>query len=217
MGNLLSLGLIAMIFMSKPIDNPPGTVKLDSDKYIDRTEITNRAWIEYMIHVKQEFGVYSNEYKFTIPDNAVWKEVYQTDFTTKTIKNDKLDFPIIGINYEQAVEYCNWRTKLVNKKYKSHFVIEYRLPTESEFNDALKLEKEVNYKHFDTKYHLYHVKTKNKNDGPVNLSTNVSEMTDEVGKALGGNFVNNIQNIKSYVSSEKWLGFRCIAELKATK
>ena len=57
MGNLLSLGLFALIFMSKPIENPPGTVKLDLDKYIDRTEITNRAWIEYMIHVKQEFCV----------------------------------------------------------------------------------------------------------------------------------------------------------------
>ena len=217
MGNLLSLGLFALTFISKPIENPPGTVKLDSDKYIDQTEITNRAWIEYMIHVKQEFGVNSNEYKSILPDNAVWKNVYLTDFTPTTIKNGNLDFPIIGISYEQAVEYCNWRTKLVNQKYKSHYVIEYRLPTESEFTDAMKLERELSYKHFDTKFNLYRVPAKNKNGGVVNLSTNVSEMTGEVGKAFGGNYINDSQNIKSYVSSEKWLGFRCIAELKATK
>jgi formylglycine-generating enzyme required for sulfatase activity len=203
--------------MSKPIENPPGTVKLDLDKYIDRTEITNRAWIEYMIHVKLEFGVNSNEYKSTLPDNAIWKKVYLNDFTPTIIKNDNLDFPIIGINYEQAVEYCNWRTRLVNQKYKSHYVIEYRLPTESEFSDAMKLERELSYKHFDTKLNLYRVPSKNKSRGIVNLSMNVSEMTDEVGKAFGGNYINDSQNIKSYVSLEKWLGFRCIAELKATK
>jgi formylglycine-generating enzyme required for sulfatase activity len=50
-------------------------------------------------------------------------------------------YPVVGITYDQAQLYCNWRSEVVNKaaarsKRMAGFTYEYRLPTEAEWEEA---------------------------------------------------------------------------------
>ena len=147
-----------------------------------------------------------------------------------------LSFPITGLTYEQVVNFCKWRTKVleVNK-------VIYRLPTPDEWEKfALKTmnknEQKVEFKDSINKNGcpLYNYKIecncdKNKiigkllgigrfnqdEIGSTDVFGNVSEMTSVKGIAKGGNFTLyakdcNFKLVQYYAKPEPWLGFRCI-------
>lgn len=99
----------------------------------------------------------------------------------------------------------------MNEKYKDEFTVEYRLPSEMEFLKGMNSEKEVVGNYDNEELKLYDLSITKKISF---LSNNVSEMTNIEGKAFGGNYIQQTNEIKEYNSHEKWLGFRCIAELK---
>ena len=149
--------------------------------------------------------------------------------------------PITGLNYEQVIEYCKWKTKL-----KGQGKLEYRLPTKEEWKKfAVKglsnVEKSrstkdsicdqdikcasYNYKHFYkwkgvSKYSIVGVKMFSPNKlGIYDLFGNVSEMTAIKGEAKGGNFSLyasqcHPDSTQTYSKAARWLGFRCVAEEK---
>jgi len=207
------MSLLLLIILLLPSD-PNGTVKV-GNFYVDQTETLNIHWLAYVHFKKQELS--SAEHWRLLPNSANnWYDSPNRRFE-----------PITFISYEQAVDYCAWRSEVVSKK--SGIPIIYRMPNISEWNliaekilieDQKKVAKELN------KLKRKLVKTKNqflltnrattKNE-VYDLFSNVSEMTSVKGIAKGGNnheLLNEddlTADIK-YKDSNAYLGFRCIVE-----
>ena len=131
--------------------NPPGTVQINDTLYIDQTEMTNIGWQEYLYYLS---SVEQNEEKHqkALPDTLVWRNQlrYCEPIVEYYFRHPAYNsYPVVGISYEQAVEYCKWRTyvanfgiylrenKLEDQKahLKDNFPIKfyYRLPTKQEW------------------------------------------------------------------------------------
>jgi len=85
--------------------------------YMDETEVANIHWLEYEYYIKQD----SDEYywKNNLPDNSVWAK--ELAFNDPYVNNyyrypGFRYFPVVGINWRQAINYCKWRTSVVNLK-----------------------------------------------------------------------------------------------------
>lgn len=137
---------------------PPGTVWLKDDLFIDETEVTNFSWLEFLNSATKFL---SKKYQPPALDTAVWSRA-DVGFTISDplVKNyfrhpAYRDYPVVGISYEQAVEFCNWRTDMVNaflytKEHKISYIkdsiasyihkapkkVKYRLPTKAEWEYA---------------------------------------------------------------------------------
>lgn len=120
---------------------PPGTVKINDTLFADETEISNFSWIEYEWWMYRKYGINSPEYKATLPDTLVWRDktAYNEPYVQYYYRHPAYkNYPVVGISYEQAVEFCKWRTERVkefmciSKKY-GIIEFEYRLPTKWEW------------------------------------------------------------------------------------
>lgn len=142
---LLSIALALFNFelAEKPF-MPPGTVLVDDGLYFDKTEVTNVAWREYEHWCKEKYGVSSLRYWNALPDTTVWRKVlsYSESYVENYYRNPMFDdYPIIGISYEQAVNFCKWRTDKVRKMLEEgEFgrivlpqTLNYRLPDKAEW------------------------------------------------------------------------------------
>ncbi|WP_341900526.1 SUMF1/EgtB/PvdO family nonheme iron enzyme [Fluviicola taffensis] len=118
---------------------PPGTIELSENQYFDKTEATNFHWLEYLYWTKRVYGRDSKEYQQILPDTTVWtnldgKYSQQVDFYLR----DPVyrDFPVVGISYRQAVDYCKWRSDRVMEYMLVKFgVFDYKtdVPADSVF------------------------------------------------------------------------------------
>lgn len=123
---------------------PPGTAQLENNEntYLDKEPITNLGWKEYLYWIKNDSSV---KYSTALPDSSAWLKAYpDSGFLSDTYN----DAPVVGITYEQAKDYCEWRSTPVNQKYDKQ--VSYRLPdleTLKEVNDL----KEFNMKEGDLK------------------------------------------------------------------
>ncbi len=131
---------------------PPGTVQINDTLFADVTEIANIDWREYLYFIRT---YYKNEDQFNIalPDTMVWNtKIYPNllPFSKYYHRYPAYNFyPVVGISYTQAIDYCKYRTHAVNlllyKKGKHISSITehiydsipikyyYRLPTEKEW------------------------------------------------------------------------------------
>lgn len=120
---------------------PPGTVQINDTLFADEFEITNLAWQEYEFWVKGIYGTNSPQHIGTLPDTLVWKEklAYNEPYVQYYYRHPAYkNYPIVGISYEQAIAFCNWRTDRVKthlaiKKNFSYPDFEYRLPSKAEW------------------------------------------------------------------------------------
>jgi len=187
---------------------PPGTAKIKGmDFYVDKTEVTNKAWAEYLWFVKNRYGENSIEYKIALPDRTVWYSVYSGEICS--IHNKYANYPVVGVSYEQVIQFCKWRSKQVNIKFKKYQTT-YRLPSVKEWEKI--------YEHAHKSKIVNDTLYPYKNSKEIlGLCDNVSEMTLTARIAKGGNWKNQekCNEIIEYDSPKTSLGFRCIAYYKA--
>lgn len=90
--------------------------------YMDETEVTNSMYLDYLEWVKSVYPPteenYKNIYEGASPDTLVWRNRlgYNETMTNNYLRHPSYaDYPVVGVNWIQAVEFSNWRTQRVNE------------------------------------------------------------------------------------------------------
>ncbi len=137
----------------KKIFNPPNGVYLYDSVFIDETEICNINWLEYLHDIQRDSS--ESFYRSQLPDSSCWEVRLQPADTIDPYRAHYLRYPgfryypVIGITYEQAVNFCKWRSGVVNASIETGFFtkrypllkrydvsVEFRLPTKEEWEFA---------------------------------------------------------------------------------
>jgi len=91
--------------------------------YMDEAEVTNSEYTLYLQVTKDIFPPEEEKYKHiyaaALPDTLVWRNsLGNTDLLAENYLRHPAysDYPVVGINWLQAVQYCKWRTNAVNMK-----------------------------------------------------------------------------------------------------
>ncbi len=99
-------------------NNQPRKVTISSF-YMDETEITNLHWSEYLYWLRRVYGTnYPEIYRKALPDTLVWREkmAYNEPYVEYYLRHPAYqDYPVVGVNWLQANDYCAWRTDRVNE------------------------------------------------------------------------------------------------------
>ncbi len=126
--------------------------------YMDETEVANIHWLEYLYYVQLDSS--REFYESALPDTAVWARdlAYNDPYVDHYLRYPGFRyFPVVGVTWKQAVDYCEWRTAVVNLKLAEDAGLEdmtaespnariplesgvvlpnYRLPSEAEWEYA---------------------------------------------------------------------------------
>lgn len=98
-------------------NNVPRRVTVSSF-YMDETEITNVDYREYLHWISRVFVDYPEVYRKALPDTLVWRRpmAYNEPYVQYYFRHPAYnDYPIVGVNWLQANDYCQWRTDRVNE------------------------------------------------------------------------------------------------------
>jgi formylglycine-generating enzyme required for sulfatase activity len=99
-------------------DNIPRRVTVSSF-YMDETEVTNQFWNDYMHWLKLVYAdTYPELINRALPDTNIWREVteYNEPQVDYYLRHPAYrDYPVVGVSWLQASEYCVWRTDRVNE------------------------------------------------------------------------------------------------------
>lgn len=90
--------------------------------YMDETEVTNFMYLEYLDWLKNVFPPteenYKHIYEGALPDTLVWRNRlgYNETMTNNYLRHPAYaEYPVVGVNWIQAVEFSKWRTDRVNE------------------------------------------------------------------------------------------------------
>jgi gliding motility-associated lipoprotein GldJ len=98
-------------------NNQQRRVTVDS-YYIDETEIRNVDYREYIHWLRRVYTSMPDVIKQALPDSLVWRrqlafnEPYVTTYFHHPAYND---YPVVGVSWRQANDYCLWRSDRVNE------------------------------------------------------------------------------------------------------
>ena len=99
-------------------DNIPRRVTVSSF-YMDETEVTNIYWLEYLHWLERIYGdSYPEIVNKALPDTLVWREKmeYNEPYVEYYLRHPAYrDYPVVGVNWLQANDFCAWRTDRVNE------------------------------------------------------------------------------------------------------
>lgn len=105
-------------FITAPRDNKPRRITVSSF-YMDEYEIRNLDWREYTNWMQVVFGKTAPRLVERVqPDVKVWREelAYNEPYLENYFSHPAFDqYPVVGISWEQAMDYCTWRSDRVNE------------------------------------------------------------------------------------------------------
>ena len=99
-------------------NNPPRRVTVASF-YMDETEVKNVDYREYLYWLQRVYVDYPQVHENALPDTLVWRtpmgynEPYVETYFRHPAYND---YPVVGVSWLQANDYCLWRTDRVNER-----------------------------------------------------------------------------------------------------
>lgn len=102
-------------------NNTPTTQHVQSF-YMDETEVTNVMYLEYLDYLKKvyppENPKYTSIYIGALPDTLVWRNRlgFNETMTNNYLRHPAYaEYPVVGVNWVQAVQFAEWRTDRVNE------------------------------------------------------------------------------------------------------
>lgn len=121
----------------------------NGQRHIDVTKLKYKyTWMDIEAAARAKKGNRKNFIKQEeleiYPDTTVWIKDFSYSYN-EPMHNDYFwhdaysDYPVVGVSWQQAQAFCNWRTKFKNDDQKSRgkqFVNRFRLPTEAEWEYA---------------------------------------------------------------------------------
>lgn len=117
-------------------DYTPHKLTFNLNDFSISEQITFKEYKKYLMDMKKDSGYAF--YKRQLPDsNMCLKEAYKKYVNSKEFDN----YPVLGISWESALNYCKWKTL---KENKDSLLFYYRLPHQSEWfiaNDYLTKQK----------------------------------------------------------------------------
>lgn len=99
-------------------NNIPRTVTVSSF-YMDEVEVTNFYYLEYLYWLERVFSAdYPEVHAKALPDTLVWRKklAYNEPYVELYLRHPAYrDYPVVGVNWLQATDFCAWRTDRVNE------------------------------------------------------------------------------------------------------
>ncbi|HKM94067.1 MAG TPA: SUMF1/EgtB/PvdO family nonheme iron enzyme [Prolixibacteraceae bacterium] len=100
----------------KEWNNQPRRVTVASF-YMDETEVTNYDYRQYMAWLRTTYPN-SNMLQSATPDTLVWRSelAYNEPYVSNYLRHPSYsNYPVVGVSWRQASDYCKWRTDRVNE------------------------------------------------------------------------------------------------------
>lgn len=98
-------------------NNRPARVTVSSF-YMDQTEVTNFHWLEYLYWISRAYQTYPLVYRNALPDTLCWRSPlgFNEKYVDYYLRHPAYrDYPVVGVSWLQASDFCKWRTDRVNE------------------------------------------------------------------------------------------------------
>lgn len=139
---------------------PPGTIEIAHNLYLDETEISNFSYLEYLWWTARVYKNKDGIYKKALPDTGAWSRLgkyYEHKATLYLRHPVSRNFPVTGITYQQALDFCKWRSDrvmefiLIREGFMDHVPSPHKdsvFTIEKYFTGEYKLKRKSEYDHY---------------------------------------------------------------------
>jgi sulfatase modifying factor 1 len=89
-----------------------------SSFYMDETEVRNVDYREYLFWIGRVYAEYPAVFKKALPDTLVWRNklAYNEPYVEYYFRHPAYnEYPLVGVSWIQANDYCAWRSDRVNE------------------------------------------------------------------------------------------------------
>jgi formylglycine-generating enzyme required for sulfatase activity len=101
------------------MDDTAKTEVIVPSYYMDITEVTNFDWCEYLYWTERTFCPdFTSIYYNALPDTNLWRNKlgYSEPMEVNYLRHPSYrNYPVVGVSWMQASNYCAWRTDRVNE------------------------------------------------------------------------------------------------------